>query len=147
MLVTKCGVKKVVIDNDYMTFPYKITVDRCIGSCNDVNNPYSRVCVPDTIKNISVKLFDLISQQNDLREVSFHESCKCECLLNVTVCNDKQKWDENNCKFKCLKQENCDVGSSWNFSSYEYEASKKAAKLMVEEKCEEIVDDILQKKQ
>ena len=25
-------VRKVIIDNDYMTFPYKIKVDKCIGS-------------------------------------------------------------------------------------------------------------------
>ena len=40
----KCDVKKVIIDNDYMTFPYKVKVDRCIGSCNDVNNPYFKIC-------------------------------------------------------------------------------------------------------
>ena len=26
----KRGVKKLIIDNDYMTFPYKIKVDRCV---------------------------------------------------------------------------------------------------------------------
>ena len=32
----ECKVRKVIIDNDYMTFPYKIKVDKCVGSCNDV---------------------------------------------------------------------------------------------------------------
>ena len=32
-------VRKVILDNDYMTFPYKIKVDKCVGSCNDVRNP------------------------------------------------------------------------------------------------------------
>ena len=111
-----------------MTFPYKIKVDRCIGSCNDVNNPCSRVCVPKIVKNISFKVFDLISQQNELREVSFHKSCKRDCLLNETVCNDKKKWNENNSKCECLKIENYDVGFSWNFSSCECKESKKTAK-------------------
>ena len=30
----ECSARKTVIDNDYMTFPYKIKVDKCIGSCN-----------------------------------------------------------------------------------------------------------------
>ena len=30
-----------------MSFPYKIKVDRCVGSCNDMDNPYLRVCLPD----------------------------------------------------------------------------------------------------
>ena len=35
----ECKVRKVIIDNDYMTFPYKIGIDKCIGSCNDKDNP------------------------------------------------------------------------------------------------------------
>ena len=27
----ECTVRKVIIDNDYMTFPSKIKVDKCIG--------------------------------------------------------------------------------------------------------------------
>ena len=80
-----------------MTFPHKIKVDRCAGSCNDVNNPYSKVCLPDIVKNMSVKFFDLISQQNELRQVSFYKNCKCDCLLNETVCDDKQKWNKDEC--------------------------------------------------
>ena len=38
----KCRIKKVIVDNDYMTFPYKIKIDRCVGSCNDMGNPYLR---------------------------------------------------------------------------------------------------------
>ena len=75
-----------------------------------------------------------------MRDIEFHESCKCDCLLNETVCNDKQKWDENSRKCECLKIENCDIRFSWNFSNCKCEESKKAAKLMVEEKCDEIVD-------
>ena len=55
-------VRKVIIDNDYMNFPYKIEVNRCVGSCNDINNPYLKVFSPDIVKNISVKVFNLISQ-------------------------------------------------------------------------------------
>ena len=51
----ECKVGKVIFDIDYMTFPYKIKVDKCIGSCYDVDNPYFQVFLPDSIKNISVK--------------------------------------------------------------------------------------------
>ena len=52
--------KKVIVDNDYMSFPYKIVVNRCVGRYNDMENPYFKVCLPDFVKNISVKSFDLI---------------------------------------------------------------------------------------
>ena len=57
-----------------MTFPYKIKVDKCVGSCNDVENPYFKVCLPDIVKNISVKVFYLISKQNMLKNITFHKS-------------------------------------------------------------------------
>ena len=81
----ECEVKKVIIDNDYMIFPYKIKLDKCAGSCNDIKNPYFKVYLPDSVKNISVKVFNLISQKKVLRNVSFHKSCKCGCLLDEKV--------------------------------------------------------------
>ena len=42
----KSDLRKVIIDNAYMTFPYKIKVDKCVGSCNDVENPHFKVCLP-----------------------------------------------------------------------------------------------------
>ena len=39
----ECKVRKSIVDNDYMTFPYKIGVDRCIGSCNYKDNPYFKL--------------------------------------------------------------------------------------------------------
>ena len=78
----ECKVRKVIIDNNYMTFPYKIKIDKCVGSCNDVKNSYFKVCLPDVVKNIGVNVFDLISQQNKFRKIIFHESCKCGFLLD-----------------------------------------------------------------
>ena len=78
----ECAVRKVIIDNDCMTFPYIIGVDRCIGSCNDKDNPFLKFYLPDSTKNISVKYLDLISNKNVLKKVSFHQSSKCGCLLD-----------------------------------------------------------------
>ena len=58
----ECKIRKVIIDNNYMTLTYKIKVDKCVGSCNGVENSYFKVCLPDYIKNFSVKSFDLISR-------------------------------------------------------------------------------------
>ena len=58
-----------------MTFPYKIGIDRCIGSCNNENNPYFKVCLPDRIKNIPVKSLDLLSKELIFKNISFHKTC------------------------------------------------------------------------
>ena len=110
----ECAVKKVIIDNDYMTFPCKIKVDQCVGICNDKDNPYFKVCTADIVKNISVNVFDLISRKNVLKNVRFHESCKCDCLLDEKVCNNKQKWNKDKSRCECLEIKEGDNNSFWN---------------------------------
>ena len=134
-----------------MTFPYKIKVDKCAGSCNDVNNPYFKVCLPDSVKNISVKVFNLIPQKKVLRNVSFHKSCKCGCLLEERVCNNKQKWNKDKCRCECLKIENYSNSFSWNVvdcrcESKKFVKLKKAAALIEEEECDIETDEIGQNK-
>ena len=46
-----------------MTFPYKSSINKCIGSCHNKNNPYFKTCFPNSIKNITVKSLDLISNE------------------------------------------------------------------------------------
>ena len=128
----KCKVGKLIIDNDYMTFPYKIRVDKCGGSCNDKNNPYFKVCTADIVKNISVKVSDLISQKNVLKNITFDKSCKLDCLIHEKVCNNKQKWNKNKCRCECLEIEDCKNVSSWNVVNCRCEL-KKVDKLSVEE--------------
>ena len=90
-----CAIRKVIIDNDYMTFPYKIGADRCIGSCNDKDNPYFKFCLPDCIKNIGVKSFNLLSNKNVLKNISFHQSCKYGCLLDEIIYKNGIKINAN----------------------------------------------------
>ena len=123
----ECAVRKVITDNDYMTFPHEIGVDRCIGSCNDKDNPYFKFCLPDSIKNISVKYFDLISKKNALKNISFHQSCKCGCLLDEKVYNYLQKSNKGKCRCECLKNKDCDIGYSWNLNNCKCEMKKLAA--------------------
>ena len=40
------------------------TVLKCNGNCNNISNQYSRVCIPDIIKNVTLKVFDLMSWTN-----------------------------------------------------------------------------------
>ena len=121
----ECKAREVVVNNEYMTFPYNIKVNKCIGSCNNITNPYSKVCIPDIIKYITVKIFDLISQQNTTKQTKWHESCECVCRLNLIACNNKQKWNEDKCRCECLFDKKCDHDFVWNASNCEFEYRKK----------------------
>ena len=65
----ECKTRPQVIDinsNNPIFYPFNIKTSKCSGNCNNVNNPYVKICVPDIIKNLSVKVFDLMSRTNDL---------------------------------------------------------------------------------
>ena len=66
----KCKIISEIINvntNEPKFYPYIITINKCKGSCNTIDEPYSKICVPDTIKNINVKVFNLISRTNETR--------------------------------------------------------------------------------
>ena len=50
----ECKAREVIVDNKYMTYPCSINVNRCNGNCNNITNPYSRVCVPHITKKVTL---------------------------------------------------------------------------------------------
>ena len=117
-------VREVVINNDYMLFPFSIKVNRCNGHCNNISNPYSRVCVPNVIKNITAKVFNLMSWKNKIKQIKWHESCRRVCRLDAIICNNKQKWNKGKCRCECSVNNKYDNKFVWNPSNYKCEYKK-----------------------
>ena len=67
-----------------------------------------KLCVPDVVKNINVKVFNLMSRASEKRQIKWYQTCKCKCRLDTRVSNNKQRW--NNDKFKCECKELIDNG-------------------------------------
>ena len=91
-----------------MFFPFSIKTSKCSGSCNNINDPYAKICVPDVIKDLNVKVFNLMSRTNETRHIKWHETCKCKCRLDASVCNNKQRWNDD--KWRCECKELIDKG-------------------------------------
>ena len=53
--------------NDPLFYPYSIEVNKCSGRCNGINDLYSKLCVPNIIKNINVQVLNLVSRTNETR--------------------------------------------------------------------------------
>ena len=58
--------------NNLIFYPFSIKINTCSGNCNDINNPYAKICVPDVIKDLSVKVFNLMSGTNETRFIKWH---------------------------------------------------------------------------
>ena len=81
-----------------MSLYFILTVNKCSGSCNNINDPYAKLCVPDVAKNINVKVLNLMSRTNEAKYIKWHETCKFKCRLDASVCNNKQKWNKYKCR-------------------------------------------------
>ena len=49
-----------------MSFLFSIKTSKCSGSCNNINNPCAKLCVPDVSK--SIKVFSVVSGTNETRQ-------------------------------------------------------------------------------
>ena len=68
----ECRIRPKIINsnsNELVFYPYKIKVNKCSGSCNNINNPYGKLCILDVIKDINVKVFNLMSRTNERRHI------------------------------------------------------------------------------
>ena len=116
------------INNNKPSFyPYSIKVNKCSSTCNNVNDPYPKLCVSDVVKNINVKVFNRMWSSSETRHIEWHETCKCKCRLDASVCNDKQRWNKDEYrkkKKKLIDKGKCDAGFIWNPSNFECECDK-----------------------
>ena len=108
-------------------YPFSIKTSKCSGSCNNISDSYAKMCVLDVIKNLNVKVFSLMSRENETRHIKWHETCKCNCRLDASVCNIKQRWNDDKCRCACkelIDKRACDEGFIWNPSNCKCECDK-----------------------
>ena len=70
-------------------FAFSIKTSKCSGNYNNINHPYSKICVPNVVKNLNFKVFNLMSGTNETRHIEWPETCKCECKFVANICNNK----------------------------------------------------------
>ena len=84
------------VNRDELVFyTFSTKTSKCSGSCNNINDPYAKNCVPEVVKNLNVNVFHLMSRANETRHIKWHETCKCKCRLDANACNNKQRWNDD----------------------------------------------------
>ena len=100
-----------------MNLPYSILVNKCRGSFNNINDLYAKSCVSDVVKDMNIKVFNLMSKTSETRRIKWHKTC---------VCKNKH-WNNDTCRYECEKlidKDICDDGFIWNPSISEFECDK-----------------------
>ena len=71
-----CKVRPEIINvnsSEPIFYPFSIKISKCSGSCNNINDPYAKICVPNVTKDLNVKVFNLVSRTNVTRHIKWHE--------------------------------------------------------------------------
>ena len=66
-------------------YAYSILGNKCSGSCNDINNPYSKLSVSEVVKDTKIKVFNLMLRTNKTCYVFWHENSVCKCGLDASA--------------------------------------------------------------
>ena len=91
----KCMPRPKILDvnegvGEALFYPYNVLVNKCSGSCDTINNPMAKLCVPGIIKRVNMQVYNFFMMLNETRSVLWHESCKCVYKLNSSVSNKKK---------------------------------------------------------
>ena len=57
----ECKVRPAIMNinsNEPLFYPCSTAVNKCSGSCDDINNPYTKLCIPDVAKGMNIEVFN-----------------------------------------------------------------------------------------
>ena len=69
----------------------------------------------------------MISRTNETRYTAWNERFICKCRLDASVCNNKQRWNKDICRYECdelVDKGVCEIEFILNLISCECECDK-----------------------
>ena len=69
---------------------FSVNLDRCVGSCNTLNELSNKLCVPNRTEDLNPSVFNMIIGINVWKTLTKHISCKCKCRFDGRKCNSDQ---------------------------------------------------------
>ena len=78
-------------------YPFAVKLDRCVWSCNTLNDLSNKVCFPNKTEDLNLNVFNLIARINELKALTKHISCECECKFDGRSFNSDQWWNNVKC--------------------------------------------------
>ena len=124
----KCMPRPKILDvnegvGEALFYPYNVLVNKCSRTCYALDDSMPKMCIPNIIKRVNMKVYNFLMRLNETRNVLWHESCKCVCRLNSSVYNNKQIWNSDTCRCDCNEDFasiiSCDKGYTWKPSTCE----------------------------
>ena len=93
----KCDIQSTLIDlhlNEYSQeihyYPFSIKLDRCVGSCNTLNDLSNKICIPNKTEHLNLSILNMITGINESKTLTKDISCECKCRFYGTKCHSNQ---------------------------------------------------------
>ena len=115
---------------EFHYYPYVIKLDRCVRSCNTLNDLSNKVCVPNKTEDLNLRVFNMITGINESKALTKHRSCECKFKLDGIKCNSNQWWNNYKCWCECKKHDACERDYIWNPATCTWENRKYLASIM-----------------
>ena len=58
--------------------PFAVKLDRCVGSCNTLNDLSNKVCIPKKTEDLNLSVFNMIAGINESKTLTKNISCECK---------------------------------------------------------------------
>ena len=126
---------------EFHYYPLGVELDRCVGSCNTLNDLSNKVCVPNKTEDLSIRVFNIFTGINEWKTLTKHISCARMCKFNGRKCKSDQWWNSDKCRCEFKKWHLCEKDYFWNPSSCNCENGKYLASIMDDSGiiCDEVI--------
>ena len=81
----KCEIQATLINlhpNEYNQelhcCPFVVKSDRCVGSCNTLNDLSNKVCISNKTEDLNLSVFNMITEINEWKTLTKLISCECK---------------------------------------------------------------------
>ena len=70
----KCMPRPKILDvnegvGEALFYLYNVLVNKCSGSCDTINNPMAKLCIPGIIKRVKMQVYNFLMMLNETRSV------------------------------------------------------------------------------
>ena len=89
----KCMIQPILINlhcNEYSQelhyYPFAVKLDRCVGSCNTLNDLSNKVCIPNKTEDLNLSLCKMITGRNESKTLkNMYHVKSSQIMVNVGV--------------------------------------------------------------
>ena len=97
-------------NQEFYYYLFAVKFDRCVESCNTLNDLSNKVCVPNKTEDLNLSVFNMITGINESKTLTKHISCECKYKYDGKKCNSDQWWNNDKCRCECKKHHICENG-------------------------------------